>query len=88
MAASYASVDAAAILDYRFNRDVCVVGRHFDDDDADLCIYGDEELNKRGSGSLDLGLDDALSQQLMARSDSLLTDLQTQTAILQPRPAF
>jgi succinoglycan biosynthesis transport protein ExoP len=41
------------------------------------------ELNKSGSGSLDLGLDDALSQQLSAGADSLLTDLQTETAILQ-----
>ncbi len=41
------------------------------------------ELNKSSSGSLDLGLDDALSQQLSAGADSLLTDLQTETAILQ-----
>ena len=42
------------------------------------------ELNKGGSGALDLGVgDDALSQQLTSGADSLLTDLQTETAILQ-----
>jgi polysaccharide biosynthesis transport protein len=42
------------------------------------------ELNKSGAGSLDLGLDDdALSQQMMSGGEGLLTDLQTETAILQ-----
>jgi polysaccharide biosynthesis transport protein len=42
------------------------------------------ELNKSSSGSLDLGVgDDALSQQMGAGGESLLTDLQTETAILQ-----
>ena len=41
------------------------------------------ELNKNGAGSLDLGLGDSdLSQQLGAGAESLLTDLQTETAIL------
>ena len=39
------------------------------------------ELNK-GSGSLDLGLGDALSQQLTSGGDTLQTDLQTETSIL------
>ena len=42
------------------------------------------ELNKSGAGSLDLGLgDDALAQQLTSGGESLKTDLQTETAILQ-----
>src|ERR1700722_924771 len=42
------------------------------------------ELNKSSSGSLDLGLgDDDLSQQMMPGGEGLLTDLQTETAILQ-----
>src|SRR5580692_1567172 len=42
------------------------------------------ELNKSGAGSLDLGLgDDTLSQQMMSGGEGLLTDLQTETAILQ-----
>ena len=41
------------------------------------------ELNKAGGSSLDLGLGDVLSQQLSAGGDSLLTDQQTETAILQ-----
>lgn len=40
------------------------------------------QLNKT-SGSLDLGLGDALSQQLSSGADSLMTDLQTETAILK-----
>jgi polysaccharide biosynthesis transport protein len=40
------------------------------------------ELNKSGGGSLDLGIAD-LSQQLGTGADSLLTDQQTETAILQ-----
>ena len=40
------------------------------------------ELNKSGSGSLDLGLGD-LSQQLTSGGESLQTDLQTETTILQ-----
>lgn len=40
------------------------------------------QLNKSGS-SLDLGLGDALSQQLSSGADSLLTDLQTETSILK-----
>jgi polysaccharide biosynthesis transport protein len=42
------------------------------------------ELNKSSAGSLDLGLgDDDLSQQMMPGGEGLLTDLQTETAILQ-----
>jgi polysaccharide biosynthesis transport protein len=41
------------------------------------------ELNKGGSGALDLGVDDALSQQMGSGGDSLKTDLQTETAILE-----
>lgn len=40
------------------------------------------QLNKTSS-SLDLGLGDVLSQQLSSGGDSLLTDLQTETAILK-----
>jgi capsular exopolysaccharide synthesis family protein len=40
------------------------------------------ELNKAGSG-MDLGLGDELSSSLTGGADSLLTDLQTETAILQ-----
>lgn len=40
------------------------------------------QLNK-SSSSLDLGLGDMLSQQLSSGGDSLLTDLQTETAILK-----
>ena len=40
------------------------------------------ELNKSTS-SLDLGLGDMLSQGLSGGADTLLTDLQTETAILQ-----
>ena len=48
-------------------------------------IYGSTatiELNK-GGGSLDLGMDDALSQQMSSGGESLGTDLQTETAILK-----
>jgi succinoglycan biosynthesis transport protein ExoP len=48
-------------------------------------IYGSTatiELNK-GGGSLDLGMDDALSQQMSSGGESLSTDLQTETAILK-----
>jgi capsular exopolysaccharide synthesis family protein len=41
------------------------------------------ELNKGSSGSLDLGLGDVLSQGLSDDSESLQTDLQTETAILK-----
>jgi polysaccharide biosynthesis transport protein len=41
------------------------------------------ELNKGGAGALDLGVDDALSQQMGSGGDSLKTDLQTETAILE-----
>ncbi len=42
------------------------------------------ELNKNSTGSLDLGLGDGdLSQQMMPGGEGLLTDLQTETAILQ-----
>lgn len=42
------------------------------------------ELNKNGAGSLDLGLGgDDMSQQMMPGGEGLLTDLQTETAILQ-----
>jgi capsular exopolysaccharide synthesis family protein len=41
------------------------------------------ELNKEGSGSLDLGLGDVLSQQISAGAEGLQTDLQTETAILK-----
>ena len=40
------------------------------------------ELNKSG-GSMDLGIGDVLSQQLTTGDDSLLTDQQTETAILE-----
>lgn len=50
-------------------------------------VYGSTatiELNKGSAGALDLGVgDDALSQQLASGGDSLKTDLQTETAILQ-----
>ena len=48
-------------------------------------IYGSTatiELNK-GGGSLDLGMDDALSQQMSSGGESLSTDLQTETTILK-----
>jgi succinoglycan biosynthesis transport protein ExoP len=41
------------------------------------------ELNKGGSGSLDLGLGDALGQQLTSGGEGLQTDLQTETTILK-----
>jgi capsular exopolysaccharide synthesis family protein len=41
------------------------------------------ELNKSSSGSLDLGIGDALSGGLLDDSESLQTDLQTETAILK-----
>ena len=41
------------------------------------------ELNKSSGGSLDLGIGDRLSQQLTSGGDSLLTDQQTETAILE-----
>jgi capsular exopolysaccharide synthesis family protein len=41
------------------------------------------ELNKSGSGSMDLGLGNILSEQLSSNGDSLLIDQQTETAILQ-----
>ncbi len=41
------------------------------------------ELNPSGTGSLDLGLSDVLSQQLGTDADSLQIDQQTETAILQ-----
>ena len=41
------------------------------------------ELNKGSSGSLDLGLGDALPEQLTAGGEGLQTDLQTETAILK-----
>jgi polysaccharide biosynthesis transport protein len=41
------------------------------------------ELNKSSTGSLDLGVGDALSQQMSSGGESLLTDLQTETAILR-----
>ncbi len=40
------------------------------------------ELNKSG-GSLELGMDDALSQQMSSGAESLGTDLQTETTILK-----
>ena len=40
------------------------------------------ELNKSGGGSMDLGLGDALGQQLASGAD-LQTDLATETAILK-----
>lgn len=42
------------------------------------------ELNKGGTGALDLGVgDDALAQQLSSGADTLKTDLQTEISILQ-----
>ena len=41
------------------------------------------ELNKSGSGSLDLGVGDALSQQFTSDAESLQIDLQTETTILK-----
>ncbi len=41
------------------------------------------ELNKSSGGSLDLGIQDIMSQQLSPGGDSLLTDQQTETAILK-----
>ena len=41
------------------------------------------ELNKSSSGSLDLGVGDALSQQFTSDADSLQIDLQTETTILK-----
>jgi capsular exopolysaccharide synthesis family protein len=41
------------------------------------------ELNKGSSGSLDLGLGDMLPQGLTGGAETLLTDMQTETAILQ-----
>jgi len=41
------------------------------------------ELNKEAGSSLELGLGDELSQQLTSGADSLQTDLQTETSILQ-----
>ncbi|MGD0546770.1 MAG: Wzz/FepE/Etk N-terminal domain-containing protein [Terracidiphilus sp.] len=41
------------------------------------------ELNKSSSGSLDLGIGDALSGGLLDDSETLQTDLQTETAILK-----
>jgi len=41
------------------------------------------ELNKSNAGSLGLDLGDMMSQQLSSGSDNLLTDQQTETAILQ-----
>ena len=49
-------------------------------------IYGSTatiELNKGSAGALDLGVDDVLSQQIGSGGDSLKTDLQTETAILE-----
>jgi polysaccharide biosynthesis transport protein len=41
------------------------------------------ELNKSSGESLDIGVGDVLSQQLSSGGESLLTDLQTETAILR-----
>jgi succinoglycan biosynthesis transport protein ExoP len=41
------------------------------------------ELNKSSSGSMDLGLGDALPEQLTAGGEGLQTDLQTETTILK-----
>jgi capsular exopolysaccharide synthesis family protein len=41
------------------------------------------ELNKGGAGSMDVGLGDVLSQGLGGGTEALLTDLQTETTILE-----